>query len=88
MCRHVRLRACGRKRRLGRASLIRRLEEARPLPAAAKTGLEGVYAFEAGAGNFGINAAGRWSYTVTGTDTVFHFSLFCADEVTCNSTAK
>jgi len=54
---------------------------ARPLPAVARQGLEGVYALEGGS-PFGADAAGRWSYTATGTDTVFHFSIFCGDAVT------
>ncbi|HYO22762.1 MAG TPA: glycerophosphodiester phosphodiesterase family protein, partial [Flavisolibacter sp.] len=38
--------------------------------------IEGVYTLEQGADAFGPLTAAKWSYTVTGTDTVHHLSFF------------
>lgn len=48
----------------------------RPLASSAFTKMDGVYAVEEGAGDFGPLAPAKWSYTVTGQDTTFHLSFF------------
>ena len=48
---------------------------ARPLHKSEIRALEGVYAMEAGAEDFGPTAAAKWSYTVEGKDTTAHLSF-------------
>jgi glycerophosphoryl diester phosphodiesterase len=54
----------------------------RPLTAATRSSLEGIYAFAEGANNFGGYAALKWSYVAQGADTTFTLSMFCGREVT------
>jgi glycerophosphoryl diester phosphodiesterase len=49
---------------------------ARSLPAASFQRMEGVYAIEKGSEDFGALAPAKWSYTVEGTDTLYHLSFF------------
>lgn len=49
--------------------------DARPLGNREIKALEGVYAMEAGAEDFGPQAAAKWSYTVEGKDTTTHLSF-------------
>lgn len=49
---------------------------ARSLSAASFQRMEGVYAIEQGAEDFGDLAPAKWSYTVNGADTVYHLSFF------------
>ena len=51
------------------------------LPPNARQRMEGIYAIEQGSADFGDGAAVKWSYTVTGTDTSYHLSYFCAQNV-------
>ncbi|MDB5246008.1 MAG: glycerophosphodiester phosphodiesterase [Segetibacter sp.] len=43
--------------------------------------LEGVYTITEGKDIFGTDAALKWSYTVNGTDTTYHLSMFCEKQV-------
>jgi hypothetical protein len=52
-----------------------------PLKSSVRPGLEGVYTLQEANDFFGPLAAAKWSYTANGTDTVFHFSLFCENQV-------
>lgn len=54
---------------------------AQPLSAAERKALEGIYRTGAAADDFGNEAALKWSYTVTGTDTTHFLSFFCAEDV-------
>lgn len=54
---------------------------ATPLSPATRPRIEGVYTVTQGADNFGPQAVARWSYTVTGTDTVYHLSFFCERDI-------
>lgn len=38
---------------------------------------EGIYSLQSGSSFFGTEAAVKWSYTTTGTDTTYHLSFFC-----------
>lgn len=44
--------------------------------------MDGVYAISEGSDLFGNEAALKWSYTVTGTDTTYHLSFFCQKDIT------
>lgn len=52
-----------------------------PLASYTRQKLEGVYAIAEGNNTFGPATALKWSYTVNGTDTVYHLSLFCEKQV-------
>lgn len=43
--------------------------------------MEGVYDITAGNDIFGETVAVKWSYVNTGTDTTFHFSIFCGKNI-------
>jgi glycerophosphoryl diester phosphodiesterase len=43
--------------------------------------MEAVYSISNGAESFGNTAVAKWSYAVTGADTVYHLSLFCEREI-------
>lgn len=43
--------------------------------------MEGIYGIEQGAVDFGDGSAVKWSYTIAGTDTTYHLSFFCANDV-------
>ncbi len=43
---------------------------------------DGVYTITDGTDRFGADAAMKWSYTATGTDTTYHLSLFCQKDIT------
>ncbi|MEO6719529.1 MAG: glycerophosphodiester phosphodiesterase [Ferruginibacter sp.] len=43
--------------------------------------IEGVYNIEEGQAGFGVASALKWSYTITGTDTSYFLSFFCAQDV-------
>ena len=49
---------------------------AEPLRVQSLQKMNGVYTLDAGAEFFGSNTAAKWSYTVSGRDTVYHFSFF------------
>jgi glycerophosphoryl diester phosphodiesterase len=53
---------------------------ARPLGNREIRALEGVYAIEAGAEDFGPVAAAKWSYTVEGKDTTAQLSFLCGKD--------
>lgn len=46
-----------------------------------RTQLEGIYSITQGAEDFGITGAAKYSYTVTGNDTLYNLSIFCEKEV-------
>ncbi len=46
-----------------------------------RTAMEGVYGLTSGKDNFGDSVAVKWSYVITGTDTVFHLSFFCGKDI-------
>jgi len=52
-----------------------------PLSTAARTPLEGVYAFSDASATFGKDAAAHWSYTANGSDTTYYLSFFCEKDV-------
>jgi glycerophosphoryl diester phosphodiesterase len=54
---------------------------ATPLKAVTRQRVEGVYNFGDGAGDFGTNAALRWSYNAHGTDTTWYLSFFNEKDV-------
>ncbi len=43
--------------------------------------LEGIYIITEGSEVFGVNAALKWSYTITEADTLYHLSMFCEKQV-------
>jgi glycerophosphoryl diester phosphodiesterase len=49
---------------------------AKRLPSFTRNKIEGVYTLSAGSDVFGSLTAAKWSYTVNGTDTVYHLSFF------------
>lgn len=55
--------------------------DAKPLTAAERTALEGIYTIGIADDDFGKEAALKWSYAVTGTDTAHYLSFFCAEDV-------
>src|ERR1043165_382761 len=44
--------------------------------------IEGMYNIVGGDDRFGADAALKWTYTVQGTDTIFHLSFFCQKDIT------
>ncbi|HTL10085.1 MAG TPA: glycerophosphodiester phosphodiesterase [Chitinophagaceae bacterium] len=46
-----------------------------------RNALEGVYTMQEGAANFGDSVAVKWNYTHKGTDTTWHLSIFCGQDV-------
>lgn len=44
--------------------------------------MDGVYTITDGTSVFGNEAALKWSYTITGTDTTYHLSFFCQKDIT------
>lgn len=55
---------------------------AQALPHWSRAKTEGVYTIGAGGDFFGSNAALKWSYTATGTDTLWNLSAFCQADAT------
>ena len=43
--------------------------------------MEAIYAIADGSSQFGTEAAVKWTYTATGSDTTYHLSFFCEKEV-------
>jgi glycerophosphoryl diester phosphodiesterase len=54
---------------------------AMPIPAAAKTAMEGVYTVSKGSDAFGDLTALKWSYSINNTDTTFHISGFFGKDI-------
>lgn len=54
----------------------------RPLTAATRSSLEGVFAVTEGTNAFGGFVALKWSYVASGADTTWSLSMFCGREVT------
>ena len=54
---------------------------AQPLPPFSRPAMEGVYTLNEGAGVFGDDAAVKWSYAVSGTDTIYHVSAFFGKDI-------
>lgn len=55
--------------------------DAKPLSAAERKALEGVYITGESADDFGKEAALKWSYKISGGDTTHYLSFFCAEDV-------
>ena len=55
---------------------------AQKLPDTTRKKLEGIYNIRDGSDLFGPFAALKWSYTVNGSDTTYHLSMFCEKDVT------
>ena len=53
-----------------------RSPETRPLNSSLAGKLDGIYTIEQGTENFGELTPAKWSYTATGSDTVYHLSFF------------
>ncbi|MEO5683952.1 MAG: glycerophosphodiester phosphodiesterase [Chitinophagaceae bacterium] len=51
------------------------------LSAQSRSSMEGVYHLTAAGGVFGDTVAVKWSYVITGTDTVYHLSVFCEKDI-------
>ena len=51
------------------------------LPVQSRSGMEGVYNLAEGGGTFGDTVAIKWNYVITGTDTVWHLSVFCGKDI-------
>jgi glycerophosphoryl diester phosphodiesterase len=56
--------------------MLFRSPETRPLTSAVAQKLDGIYTVEQGQENFGTITPAKWSYTVSGADTLYHFSFF------------
>ncbi|MES2882832.1 MAG: glycerophosphodiester phosphodiesterase family protein [Bacteroidota bacterium] len=56
--------------------------ETKPLTTTERQSLDGVYKIEQADYPFGKSTAGKWSYTINGTDTTHHFTFFCEEEAT------
>ncbi len=56
--------------------------ETKPLTTLEREALNGVYKIEQADYPFGKTAAGKWSYTINGSDTIHHFTFFCEEEAT------
>jgi len=46
-----------------------------------RTAMEGVYTMTDGAANFGDSVAVKWNYSISGTDTTWHLSVFCEKDI-------
>ena len=55
--------------------------EAKPLSAQHRSSLEGIYTIGYVANDFGKEAALKWSYVATGSDTTYYLSFFCSEDV-------
>ncbi len=51
------------------------------LSAAARTATEGIYTVSNGNDVFGELVAVKWSYVITGADTIYHLSAFCGKDI-------
>lgn len=52
-----------------------------PLSKTSREKMEGVYSFTEGQDFFGDSSVLKWSYTANGSDTTFHLSIFCEQDV-------
>jgi glycerophosphoryl diester phosphodiesterase len=52
-----------------------------PLPVFSRPAMEGVYTLNKGADIFGDDAALKWSYSITGRDTLYHVSAFFGKDI-------
>ncbi|MEO5592070.1 MAG: glycerophosphodiester phosphodiesterase [Chitinophagaceae bacterium] len=46
-----------------------------------RTAMEGVYSLADANGTFGDTVAVKWNYVITGTDTLWHLSVFCEKDI-------
>jgi glycerophosphoryl diester phosphodiesterase len=51
------------------------------LSSQSRSAIEGIYNLTEAGGSFGDTVAVKWSYVITGTDTVYHLSVFCGKDI-------